>query len=82
MFVRPEPQTSRKRPSCPRANVLTVTFHALVDESVQQRPAVVAERGAGVSVDLKLMLAPGVLRPREADKRGQCQCGVPAFTLH
>ena len=40
---------------------LTVTFHALVDEAVEQRAAVVAERGAAVRVDLKLVLASGVL---------------------
>lgn len=42
--------------------ILTVTFHALVDEAVQQGSTVVAEGGAAVRVDLKLVLAPGVLR--------------------
>lgn len=57
----------------PGDQVLTVTFHPLVDESIQQRSTVVTEGGAGVRVDLKLVFAPGVLRPRETDKRGHCQ---------
>lgn len=32
---------------------LTGTFHALVYESIQQRSTVIAERGAGICVDLK-----------------------------
>ncbi|KAK2097717.1 hypothetical protein P7K49_023168 [Saguinus oedipus] len=51
---------------CPqREKVLTVTFHPLVDESIQQRPTMVTKRGAGVRVDLKLVFAPGVLEPKE-----------------
>lgn len=41
---------------------LTVTFHPLVDESVQQGPAVIAEGGAAIGVDLELVLAPRVLQ--------------------
>lgn len=40
---------------------LTVTFHPLVNEPVEQRPAVVTEGGAGVRVDFKLVFAPGIL---------------------
>lgn len=59
-----QPERQRRR----GAGALTVTFHALVDEPVQQGPAVVAERGAGVRVDLELVFAPGVLRPRARQK--------------
>lgn len=52
--------------------VLTVAFHPLVEETVQQRSTVVTEGRAGVGVDLKLVLAPGVLRPREPERRGHC----------
>lgn len=44
---------------------LTVTLHALVDEAVEQRAAVITECGAPVGVDLKLVLASGVLDMRE-----------------
>lgn len=40
---------------------LTVALHSLVDESVQQGAAVVAEGRAGVRVDFELVLAPWVL---------------------
>lgn len=70
------PQTTRQQPSgqaaCQTAEVLTVTFHPLVDESVQQGPTVVAEGGTGVGVDLKLVFAPGVLEQRNRQK-GQPQ---------
>lgn len=36
--------------------VLTVTFHSLVYQPVQEGATVVTEGGAGVSVDLKLVL--------------------------
>lgn len=49
--------------------VLTVTLHPLVDETIQQRSTVVTEGRAGVGVDLKLVLAPGVLRPRQTDRQ-------------
>lgn len=42
--------------------LLTVTFHPLVDEAVQQRSAVVAEGGTAVGVDLELVLASGILQ--------------------
>lgn len=42
-------------------SVLTVTFHPLVDETIQQRATVVTEGGTAVCVDLKLVFAPGVL---------------------
>lgn len=64
-FLWPFPMGRRS----PGDQILTVTFHALVDESIQQRSAVVTKGGAGVGVDLKLVFAPGVLRPRETDKR-------------
>ena len=48
-------------------HALTVTFHPLVDEAVQQRAAVVAEGGAAVRVDLELVLASGVLGDTERD---------------
>ncbi len=41
---------------------LTVAFHPLVDEAVQQRSAVVAEGGTAVAVDLELVLASGILQ--------------------
>lgn len=51
---------------------LTFTFHALVDEPVEQRAAMVAERRAAVGVDLELVLAPGVLqRQRGWDNRSE-----------
>ncbi len=40
---------------------LTVAFHPLVDEAVQQRSTVVAEGGTAVAVDLELVLASGIL---------------------
>lgn len=39
-----------------------------MDKSIQQGPAVVAEGGASIRVDLKLVLAPGVLRGEEAHR--------------
>ena len=45
--------------------VPTVTSHALVQQAVQQGAAVIAEGGAGVGVDLKLVFGPGVLRATE-----------------
>ena len=45
----------------PPVTSLTVTFHPLVNEPVQQRPAVVTEGGAGVRVDFKFVFAPGIL---------------------
>lgn len=47
--------------SVPAAPLLTVTFHPLVDEAIQQRATVVAEGGAGVCVDFKLVFASGIL---------------------
>lgn len=41
---------------------LTGALHALVDEAVQQRAAVVAERGTGVRVDLKRVSTLQVLK--------------------
>lgn len=49
-----------------KENLLTVTFHPLVDKSIQQGPTVIAEGGASVSVDFELVLAPGVLGGEEA----------------
>ncbi len=46
----------------------TVTSHALVEESIQQRAAVVTEGGAGVRVDLELVLTARVLQ-RDTKKR-------------
>lgn len=71
------PAASACRRGCLRGQVLTVTFHPLVDESVQQGPTVVTKRGAGVGVDLKLVLAPGILRSRETTaKRGGVSVGA------
>lgn len=47
--------------TCTLRRVLTVTFHPLVDETIQQRTTVVTEGGTAVCVDLKLVFAPGVL---------------------
>lgn len=47
---------------------LTVALHALVDEAVQQRAAVVTEGGAPVAVDLKLVLCSGILQESEKKK--------------
>lgn len=47
---------------------LTVAFHPLVYEAVQQRSAVVAEGGTAVAVDLELMLAPGILQKSEKER--------------
>ena len=41
--------------------VLTVTFHALVDEAVEQGATVVTEGGAPIGVDLELVLRSGIL---------------------
>jgi hypothetical protein len=59
----------------PARAVLTVTFHPLVDKSIKQRATVVTKCGAGVGVDLELVLAPGVLRSREANKRAIVKVG-------
>lgn len=48
---------------------LTVTLHALVDEAIQQRAAVVTEGGAPVAVDLKLVLCPGILQESKKNKK-------------
>lgn len=45
--------------------LLTVTLHPLVDETVQERATVVAEGGAAIGVDLKLVLGSGVLQRQE-----------------
>ncbi len=48
---------------------LTVALHALVDEAVQQRAAVVTEGGAPIGVDLELMLRSGILEESKKTKR-------------
>jgi len=48
--------------------LLTVTFHPLVDEAVQQRSAMVAEGGTAVAVNLKLVLASGILQKHEKER--------------
>ena len=63
----PQQPKDQRRMDCqgcdgPQTPVLTVTFHALVDEAVEQRATVVAEGGAPVGVDLKLVLGPRVLQ--------------------
>lgn len=55
-LAHPEGKESRRRTS------LTVTFHPLVQEPVEQRPAMVTEGGAAIGVDLELVLAPGILQ--------------------
>lgn len=61
----PEPPMGCQSPPLlqpqPPVTSLTVTFHPLVNEPVQQRPAVVTEGGAGVRVDFKFVFAPGIL---------------------
>lgn len=42
--------------------LLTIAFHALVDQAIEQRAAVIAERWAGVGVSLEAMLVPGILK--------------------
>lgn len=49
-----------------KENLLTVTFHPLMDKSIQQWPTVITEGGASISVDFKLVLAPGVLEGRRS----------------
>lgn len=44
-----------------RKTSLTVTFHPLVQEPVEQRPTMVTEGGAPIGVDLELVLASGIL---------------------
>lgn len=48
---------------------LTVAFHPLVDESIEEGATVVAERGTAVRVDLKLVLASGVLETHTQRQR-------------
>lgn len=61
----PEPRKGFQSPPLlqaqPPVTSLTVTFHPLVNEPIQQRPAVVTEGGAGVRVDFKFVFAPGIL---------------------
>lgn len=45
-----------------RETSLTVTFHPLVQEPIEQRPTMVTERGAPIGVDLELVLASGILQ--------------------
>lgn len=47
--------------------LLTVTLHALVDEAIEQRAAVIAKRRAPVGVDLELMLRSGILQEPKKD---------------
>lgn len=47
---------------------LTVALHALVDEAIQQRAAVVTEGGAPIGVDLKLVLRSGILEESKRKK--------------
>lgn len=48
-----------------RDEPLTVTFHALVDEAIEQRAAVVTEGWTSISVDLKLVFCSGILQKRK-----------------
>lgn len=61
----PEPLKGFQSPALlqarPPVTSLTVTLHPLVNEPIQQRPAVVTEGGAGVRVDFKFVFAPGIL---------------------
>jgi fatty acid desaturase len=41
---------------------LTVTFHSLMDDTVEERAAMVAEGRAAVRVRLEFMCRPGILR--------------------
>lgn len=53
-----------------RGTLLTVTLHPLVDETIQERATVVAEGGAAIGVDLKLVLGSGVLQRQRDMVRG------------
>lgn len=64
----PEPPLRVPEPQPPCHESLTVTFHPLVDEPIQQRAAVVAEGGAGVCVDFKFVFAPGILGGKQRTK--------------
>ena len=44
---------------------LTVTFHPLVDQSVEQGPTVITEGRASIRVDFELVLASRVLKEKE-----------------
>lgn len=58
-------QQSRKSIMNAEICVRTVTFHALVYQPVQEGAAVVAEGGAGVSVDLKLVFTTRILQGKK-----------------
>lgn len=53
-----------------RDTLLTLTLHPLVDETIQERATVVAEGGAAIGVDLKLVLGSGVLQRQRDMVRG------------
>lgn len=52
-----------------KENLLTVTFHPLMDKSIQQGPTVITEGGASISVDFKLVLASWVLGGAGKEKK-------------
>ena len=56
--------------------VPTVTSHALVQQPVEQGATVVTEGGAGIGVDLKLVLGPRVLREPRRDRQEEPRSGV------
>ena len=56
--------------------ILTITFHPLVDEPVQQGPTVVTEGRAAVRVNLELMLASGVLGNKDSAVRHTTNGGL------
>ena len=51
-------------------NMLTVTFHPLVNKSIKQRPTMVTECWASIGVDFELVLASGILKSGKIDKSG------------
>lgn len=61
---------------------LTVTLHALVDESVQQRAAVVTEGRTPVGVDLEFMLCSGILKEPAGGKNKQSQNNTDSRLSH
>lgn len=51
----------RASSSTGKENLLTVTFHPLMDKSIQQGATMITEGGASIGVDFELVLASGVL---------------------
>jgi hypothetical protein len=52
---------------------LTVTFHSLMDDTVEERAAMVAEGRAAVRVRLEFMCRPGILRTGIIKNKQTCE---------